>query len=216
MRPVRTVFRNAEIPGRIAEMRPFLSEGRLPDGTRRWSGHFGPPVSFGHLPARLHASARLAIYVVYSYETPIAWVTEGADGRRTELVYHVPDVGYSPTTGQQQYACLDAWREQARRGEIQRHGRREVVRVPGNAEVYGQERRLHAGGMDGHRPDPVADARENGYRLGGPADGYPERRSAYEDTGDDASHWSPGPNAPGGYGPWERPGDWGWHPAAHP
>lgn len=200
MRPRRTVYRNAEIPGLIAEMRPFLSEGKLPDGTRRWSAYGSAVLGYGHLPARLRASVDEAVYVVYSYDTPIAWVTEG-DTRAplSTYRYHVPDVGYSPTTGQHQHTCLDAWRGQARLGLLDRHGRREVVRVPGNAEVYGQERRLRAGGMDGAEPGSVVG-----------------RRSAYEDTGDDASHWSPGPNAPGGYGPWERPGDWGWHPAAHP
>lgn len=151
MRPKKTVYKNAEIPGRIHALQPFLSEGRLPDGTRRWWAVSGPAVHLGHLPARLHASARSAVYVVYSYDTPIAWVTE-SEGDREPYVYHVPDVGYSVTTGQQQYSCLSAWSEAARRGMVERHGRREVVRIPGNAEVYGQERRARAGGMDGIRP----------------------------------------------------------------
>jgi len=201
MRPRRTVYRNAEIPGLIQGLRPFLSEGKLPDGTRRWSAYGSAVLGYGHLPARLRASVDEAVYVVYSYDTPIAWVTEDGRRRVTErLRYHVPAVGYSPTTGQHQYACLDAWRDEARGGLLDRHGRREVVRVPGNAEVYGRTIRARSGGMDGVRP---GEAVGRGY-------------SAYADTGDDASHWSPGPNAPGGYGPWERPGDWGWHPAAHP
>ncbi len=178
MRPRKTIFKSDEIPGRIARLQPFLSEGKLPDGTRRWSGHSGPAVSFGHLPARLHASARSAVYVVYSYDTPIAWVTEneGHDADRSaDVTYHVPDVGYSPTTGQQQWNCLSAWGWTARNdGGIERHGRREVVRVPGNAEVYGQERRLRAGGMDGHLPDSVE-----------------ERRSAYGGVTGDAMHYTP-------------------------
>jgi len=179
MRPKKTVYKNAEIPGRIHALQPFLSEGRLPDGTRRWWAVSGPAVELGHLPARLHASARSAVYVVYSYGTPIAWVTENEDGREP-YTYHVPDVGYSPTTGQQQYACLEAWAEARRRqgcGKYQMDGRREIVRVPGNAEVYGVERRLRAGGMDGAHPGSVV--------------GRETRRSAYEGTGDDASHWSP-------------------------
>lgn len=210
MRPARTVFKNAEIPGRIHAMRPFLSEGRLPDGTRRWWAASGPAVSLGHLPARLHASARSAVYVVYSYDTPIAWVTEnddtecdhpngfgphgcpcGASLDGEDVVgpepytYHVPDVGYSPTTGQQQQACLEAWRRQFRKGNVERHGRREVVRVPGNAEVYGRTLRARSGGVDMVRPGQVVG-----------------RRSAYEDVGDDASHWSPREAdrwSPGGY-----------------
>jgi hypothetical protein len=180
MRPKKTVFKNAEIPGRIARLQPFLSEGRLPDGTRRWSAFSRPVLGYGHLPARLRSSVDRAMYVVYSYDTPIAWVTENEghdEGRSADVTYHVPDVGYSPTTGQQQWSCLSAWGWTARNdGGIERHGRREVVQVPGNAEVYGQERRLRAGGMDGALPGSV---------VGG------ERRSAYEGVTGDAMHYTP-------------------------
>lgn len=176
MRPRKTVYKNAEIPGRIHAMLPFLSEGKLPDGTRRWSGHSGPAVTLGHLPRKYHASARQAVYVVYSYETPIAWVLEAPqNGPRNPYWFKVPDVSYSLTTGQQQYACLEAWEAALRRQGTYRRfpaSGREVVRVPGNAEVYGQERRLRSGGVDGARPGSVVGL----------------RRSAYEDTGDDASH----------------------------
>lgn len=179
MRPAKTVYKNAEIPGRIHAMLPFLSEGKLPDGTRRWSGHSGPAVTLGHLPPKYHASIRSAVYVVYSYETPIAWVTELTDGRSEEPYwYHIPNVGYSPTTSQQQYACMEAWSEARRRQGMRKwemDGRREVVRVPGNAEVYGQERRLRAGGMDGAQPGSVVGI----------------RRSAYEGVSGDAMHWDP-------------------------
>lgn len=40
------------------------------------------------------------VYVVYSYETPIAWAT-----KNDELLI-VPDVRYSLTTSQHQYGCL--------------------------------------------------------------------------------------------------------------
>lgn len=40
------------------------------------------------------------VYVVYSYETPIAWATEGDE------LLTVPDVNYSLTTSQHQYRCL--------------------------------------------------------------------------------------------------------------
>lgn len=174
MRPRKTVYKNAEIPGRIHALQPFLSEGKLPDGTRRWWAISGPAVELGHLPPRYHASARQAVYVVYSYGTPIAWVLEVQHGT-DPYTYVVPDVGYSPTTGQQQYACLEAWAEARQRQGKRRwemDGRRIVVRVPGNAEVYGVERRLRAGGMDGAHPGSVVTG----------------RRSAYEGTGDDASH----------------------------
>lgn len=173
MRPRKTVFKNVEIPGRIHALQPFLSEGRLPDGTRRWWAVSGPAVEFGHLPRKFHASAREAVYVVYSYDTPIAWVLEVQQGT-DPYTYVVPDVGYSLTTGQHQYAVLEAWAEARHRQGMwkwEMDGRRIVVRVPGNAEVYGVERRLRAGGMDGAYPGSVVG-----------------RRSAYEETGDDASH----------------------------
>jgi hypothetical protein len=178
MRPKKTVYSNAEIPGRIHALQPFLSEGKLPDGTRRWSGYSGPATSFGHLPRKYHEAVRSAVYVVYSYDTPIGWVMEHPHGE-DPYVYVIPDVSYSPTTGQHQYAVLEAWAEGRKRQGVTRKwqmdgARREVVRVPGNAEVYGVERRLRAGGMDGARPGSVVG-----------------RRSVYDDTGDDASHWSP-------------------------
>jgi hypothetical protein len=176
MRPKKTVYSNAEIPGRIHAMLPFLSEGKLPDGTRRWSGYSGPATSFGHLPRQYRVSARSAVYVVYSYDTPIGWVLEAPNSSTGDPYwFKVPNVSYSPTTGQHQYAVLEAWAEARRRqgkGKWEMDGpRRTIVRVPGNAEVYGVERRLRAGGMDGARPGSVVG-----------------RRSAYEDTGDDASH----------------------------
>jgi hypothetical protein len=147
---------------------------------------------------------------VYSYGTPIAWVTEDESRSQTEpYLYHVPDVGYSLTTGQHQYTVLDAWRSVARRGLLERHGRREVVRVPGNAEVYGRTIRARSGGMDGVRPGEVV-----GYVHGV---GRVPRQSAYEGVSGDANHWSPRPtDRTDGYGPWERPGEYGWRSPHHP
>jgi hypothetical protein len=154
---VRTVFKNREIPGRIHAMQPFLSEGILPDGTRRWSGYSGPATSYGHLPRKFHGSVRQAVYVVYSYGTPIGWVLEVQHGTEP-YTYTVPDIGYSVTTGQHQSACLEAWEAALRRQGTYRRfpaSHREVVQVPGNAEVYGRSLRARAGGMDGVRPGEV-------------------------------------------------------------
>jgi hypothetical protein len=176
----RTQFRNDEIPGLIAEMRSFMSVGKLPDGTRLWSGIQGPAVTMGHLPRRFHASARSALYVVYSYTTPVAWVTENEGGPRNRpYLYHCPDVGYSPTTGRHQMACMEAWADHFRhQGNYRRWpgSHREVVRVPGNAEVYGREIRARSGGVDG-------------IRLGGIDDERMSSPSAYEGVSGDAMHW---------------------------
>lgn len=160
---MRTVFRNEEIPGRIAELRPFLSAGKLPDGPRCWSGYRGLAVLMGHLPRQYQASARQAVYVVYSYDTPIAWVTE-LEVRTPHCAYryHLPDVGYSPTTGQHQWAVMEAWgpqlRAQGTYGRLGARGR-ETVTVPGNAEAYGRTRRARSGGVDGVRPGEVIGSR---------------------------------------------------------
>lgn len=177
---MRTVFRNSEIPGRIHNLQPFLSVGVLPDGTRRWWGTSGPAPDMGHLPRKYWPSAREAVYTVISYGTPIGWVTENteSDDPREPYVYHCPDVGYSPTTGQQQYTVMDAWSAAMKRqGTYHRFaGRgREVVRVPGNAVVYGQERRLRAGGMDGALP---------GHGMEAPGLPYDPHEYTYPGSGD--------------------------------
>jgi hypothetical protein len=151
---MKTVFHDRDIPGRIAEMRPFLSKGKLPDGTRRWSGHSGPATSYGHLPRKYHGSVRQAVYVVYSYDTPIAWVLEAPNSSTGDPYwFKVPDISYSITTGQHQMACVEAWADHMRaQGQYRRFpaSHREVVRVPGMVDVYGG-RTLHprAGGIDG-------------------------------------------------------------------
>jgi hypothetical protein len=79
-----------------------LKEFRTPRDSMK--GTPGGADTFGHLPGPYHEEVRDAEYVVYSYLTPIAWVT--ADGQRV-----IPDVGYSPTTGQHQYTVKYAWQE---------------------------------------------------------------------------------------------------------
>jgi len=185
MRRIRTTFRNAEIPGRIHNLQPFLSVGTLPDGTRRWWGISGPAPDMGHLPRQFHESARSAVYTVISYGTPIAWVTENDDLKsRDPYVYHLPDVGYSPTTGEQQYAIRDAWSKALRRqgtfpalghGRAGRDGR-QVVRVPGNAVVYGRERRLRAGGVDGYGPGAHRSVYDDNLRVRGVSEGFTDAR----------------------------------------
>lgn len=153
---MRTVFRNNEIEGRIHALQSFLSVGKLPDGTRRMWGTAGPAPDMGFLPRKFHESARQAVYTVVSYGTPIAWVVENIGGPIDQpYLYLIPNVGYSPSTGQHQSTVLSAWadfrlRQGARRWKLD--GTRTVVRVPGNAVVYGRERRLRSGGMDGHMP----------------------------------------------------------------
>jgi hypothetical protein len=60
-----------------------------------------PPSFIGKLPPQYAEDLAMADYVVMSYATPIAWETDG------EIT--IPDVGYSPTTGQHQYTVKTAW-----------------------------------------------------------------------------------------------------------
>ncbi len=80
----------------IRHRQAFTTHGAL------W-GRPGPaPRAYGgYLPAEYRAEAREAVYVVYSYSTPIGW--ENPDGTVT-----IPDVKYSVTTSKHQ--------TQARRG----------------------------------------------------------------------------------------------------
>ncbi len=177
---MKTTFKDEEIQGRIHALQPFLSVGKLPDGTRRWWAVSGPAVETGYLPARFHESARSAVYVVYSYGTPIAWVLEPEGAPLSQpYVYTVPDISYSPTTGRHQMACVEAWaRALKRQGDYRRWpaSHREVVRVPGMADVYGGQPgprsrtlRPRSGGIDSPRPSV----------------------SAYEGMSGDAMHWDP-------------------------
>lgn len=86
--------------GLLATLTPFKSGGNahahrynVPQGAQ--SGYTGaPPAGGGKMPTTFRIPAT-AVYVLWSYQTPIAWVD--ADGTVT-----VPDVTYSPTTTIQQ------------------------------------------------------------------------------------------------------------------
>lgn len=129
----------AEAEDKIANERPFRT--RIKPGMDHPSLSGGPWVenSYGLLPKRLHDDVAAARYVVWSYDTPIAWVRE--DGTNV-----APNVGYSITTGQHQAMARTAWGlpHQWRDPEP-----REVVKVPPTHERYGVPRRLRSGGLDG-------------------------------------------------------------------
>lgn len=62
-------------------------------GTLRGESGRGPR-THGELPEEFHASVRYADYVVYSYDTPIAWRSGGK--------WVQPYIKYSPTTTRHQ------------------------------------------------------------------------------------------------------------------
>ncbi len=131
------------------------------------------PGHLGKIPSHKSIGSGAADYWVFSYDTLIAWVTEGEPT--------VPDVGYSPTTGQHQYLVAHALGVDfcPARG-------RPTVAIPRNDSLYGRPRRLRRGGMDGARPQsrsieiPVMDEVHT-----------PGRVSAYEGVSGDAMHYSP-------------------------
>lgn len=124
---MRKIVSNGEAVQRIKLVQPFRNKrGSL------WGAPSGSILylTYGELPEEYRASVRGARYVVFSYCTPIGWVT--ADG-----VKEVPDVGYSLTTGEHQYIVLHAW-------GIRRHpARGRELRPAGGGS--------RSGGMDDHR-----------------------------------------------------------------
>lgn len=86
----------------LQTLTPFKSQGAM--HAHRYNGTgvstMAPPSGGGKLP-REYTIPATAVYVVFSYSTPIGWVD--ADGTRT-----IPDVRYSVTTTQHQ-GKVRAW-----------------------------------------------------------------------------------------------------------
>lgn len=91
----------AEAQEKIKNKEPFRLKGWT-RGVPTLSA--GPWVThqYGELPEEYQAEVAHASYVVWSYETPIAWIMEN-DWKV------LPDIGYSPTTSQHQYTVKAAW-----------------------------------------------------------------------------------------------------------
>ena len=92
-RIVRTTTGNAHEA--IANLSPFATSGAL-SGRAPHGQHFGPWDS-GRLPREHVDSFQRATYAVFSYATPIAWVTDGA--------WAIPATRYSLTTSRHQSAA---------------------------------------------------------------------------------------------------------------
>lgn len=93
---VKMIVNMTEAEQRIKDEQPF----RLPSDAMY--GRARGALSTGSLPDQYVDDARAARYVVYSYATPVGWVTPNG----TKVV---PDVGYSSTTGQHQMTVQSAW-----------------------------------------------------------------------------------------------------------
>jgi hypothetical protein len=89
-RAIRTTTGKAHAP--IADLQPFTTSGALSARTP-YGETFGPWDS-GRLPREHVESFQRATYAVFSYATPIAWVTDGA--------WFIPGTRYSLTTSRHQ------------------------------------------------------------------------------------------------------------------
>lgn len=85
----------------IAAREPFRTGAALCGRAWRETGRHG--WECGLLPHRFRNSFYAATYAVFSYETPIAWLTDG--------VWVIPNVSYSATTGGHQASALWGARE---------------------------------------------------------------------------------------------------------
>lgn len=174
----------------IEELRPFRLRGST-DPCSLWAVREAPAF-LGALPPEESEELHQAEYVVMSYNTPIAWVIDG------QAV--VPDIGYTPTTGQHQYLAAHALGVPFRPGR----GRR-LATIDANATQYGRPRRLRRGGIDG----PSDQSQERTHGSTEPMSWSPAEVAAYN-AADDGDEWGPGHE----HGP--APVSPGWHSPAHP
>lgn len=98
---MKYVVNSTEAVQKIKDEEPFVSKSKTGGRPNLWGSHTCVR-SFGYLPPMYYDAVRAAQYVVYSYDTPIAWVAQ--DGTKV-----VPDIGYSRSTGQHQLAVKQAW-----------------------------------------------------------------------------------------------------------
>lgn len=157
----------------IREQRPFRLRG---SGQPTLWATTETPAYLGKIPPRHSAGVESADYWVFSYETVIAWVT---DGEPT-----VPDVGYSLSTSQHQYLVAAALGVDfyPARG-------RDTAEIPRNDELYGRPRRLRRGGIDGARPEDRT--WRDGYAPGDGALVEPRDPHEYDHPGMDRMSWHP-------------------------
>jgi hypothetical protein len=79
----------------IAALAPFTTSGAL-SGRTPYGEHFGP-WDDGRLPGQHRDSFLASTYAVFSYVTPVAWVTDGE--------WVIPSTRYSLTTSRHQSAA---------------------------------------------------------------------------------------------------------------
>lgn len=97
----------------LANLRPFQSS-KFSALDHSLVGISGPyrrltNAKYGALPREYAVGLDDAVYVVYCYGTPIAWVTMADEATEDGRVNYVPDWQYSATTTFHQSVIIDAW-----------------------------------------------------------------------------------------------------------
>jgi hypothetical protein len=98
----------------LANLRPFTSgRGGNDEGLVGLSGPYRKltNIKYGALPERYARKGRLdeAMYVVYCYGTPIAWVVMDDEANETGRINFMPDWQYSATTTYYQGLVFQSW-----------------------------------------------------------------------------------------------------------
>lgn len=99
----------AEVVRNIANLRSFAHGGSRSGGEAAISGRTGGTTRLGALPRQYAHGLAEAVYVVYCYGTPIAWVTMADDATEEGRVNFMPDWQYSATTTYHQGLVWEAW-----------------------------------------------------------------------------------------------------------
>lgn len=157
----------AEAEYAISSCRPFRNSTGSFHGTRGSTRHLGWLSS--HTDARrLQELLSRAVYVVWSYNTPIAFVTEDEDGDRT--AYYV-DEDHSPTTsnhqsiarmGMGEYETIGEGRRERERAARRRAARQRAMGVGQQRAVFVQDDSALVAAVGPDRP--LADS--PGYQNG--------------------------------------------------
>jgi hypothetical protein len=193
--------------GRDAAERAIACSRPFTNSTGSLTGSRGSTRDLGHLSShrdrdRIKELLGRATYVVWSYATPIGFEVENGEGTITR--YYV-DEPHSATTSNHQAILRVSWGEfevigegpwtravQPRARRASRERRHAQLPRPAFETVRDEVRQgLASWRAEAARLDPVQDAEDGGYALGGPMDGYPDRAAYLLDPRLSDPNWTP-------------------------
>lgn len=165
------------------------------------SGRTGGCTRLKALPRQYAAGLEDAAYVVYCYDTPIAWVTMEDDATEEGRVNYMPDWQYSATTTYHQGLVWEAWGDKVA-DPNPRFSRSENAGTPrgrSSDERYGRVPRRERAALPvrpvSARSSFAADAFRTNHR-GVRYDSLVERDTAFErDMAEARTRTEPGPDA---------------------